>query len=30
MPLEVINEANFDLLGELLATDFVHGTPGAM
>jgi len=27
IPLEVINEANFDLLGELLATDLVDHTP---
>jgi predicted ester cyclase len=27
IPLEVINEGNFDLLGELLATDFVDHTP---
>ena len=27
IPLEVINEGKFDLLGELLATDFVDHTP---
>jgi predicted ester cyclase len=27
IPLEVINEGRFDLLGELLATDFVDHTP---